>query len=183
VRVPAAVVDVHSHVGFGGQQAAWELTLPPAANLDQVPRAVRDRASTLGADDWVVGGIVISPVFQSLGSREALAALDKTSPGRPVLLRDDSLHNRRANSRALEIIGVDAASRHPIGGRYVRDPEGLLDGQLLEQASTAAELAVRRSMRDPHERDLRIRPHGGVDLQLGRCHRDAGRGDHGGLAG
>jgi predicted amidohydrolase YtcJ len=152
--VMPGLVDVHSHVGFGGQQAAWELTLPPAANLDQVLQAVRDRASTLGADDWVVGGIVISPVFQSLGSRDALAALDKASLGRPVLLRDDSLHNRWANSRALEIMGVDAASQDPPGGRYVRDPDGLLVGQLLEQASTAAELAVRRSMRDPHERDL-----------------------------
>jgi hypothetical protein len=152
--VMPGIVDVHSHLGFGGQQAAWELTLPPAASLEQILHAVRDRASTLGPDDWVVGGVIISPVFQSLGSRETLAALDKASLGRPVLLRDDSLHNRWANSRALEIMGVDAASQDPVGGRYVRDPEGLLVGQLLEQASTAGELAVRQSTRDPHERDL-----------------------------
>ena len=152
--VMPGIVDVHSHLGFGGQQAAWELTLPPAANVEQILQAVRDRAGTLGPDDWVVGGVVISPVFQTLGSRETLAALDKASLGRPVLLRDDSLHNRWANSRALEIMGIDAASQDPADGRYVRDPEGLLVGQLLEQASTAGELAVRQSTRDPHERDL-----------------------------
>jgi predicted amidohydrolase YtcJ len=40
-----------------------------------------------------------------------LAALDKASLGRPVLLRDDSLHNRWVNSRALEIMGIGSASR------------------------------------------------------------------------
>jgi hypothetical protein len=152
--VMPGLVDVHSHLGFGGQQTAWELTLPPGANLDQILQAVQDRASTLAADDWVVGGVVISPVFQSLGSREALAALDTASLGRPVLLRDDSLHNRWVNSRALDIMGVDAATQDPVGGRYVRDSAGLFVGQLLEQTSTAAELAVRRSVRNPHERDL-----------------------------
>jgi predicted amidohydrolase YtcJ len=152
--VMPGIVDVHSHMGFGGQQAAWELTLAPGANFEQILHAVRERASTLGPDEWVVGGIVISPVFQSLGSRETLAALDEASLGRPVLLRDDSLHNRWVNSRALEIMGVDAASPDPDGGRYVRDLDGFLVGQLLEGTSTAGELAVRRSTRDPHERDL-----------------------------
>jgi hypothetical protein len=152
--VMPGLVDVHAHLGFGGQQTAWELTLPPGANLDQILDAVRDRASTLGADDWVVGGVVISPVFQSLRSREALAALDEASLGRPVLLRDDSLHNRWVNSRALDIMEVDAATQDPVGGRYVRDSAGLCVGQLLEQTSTAAELAVRLSMGDAHERDL-----------------------------
>jgi predicted amidohydrolase YtcJ len=37
------------------------------------------------------------------------------------MLRDDSLHNRWVNSRALAILGVNAASPDPAGGRYVRD--------------------------------------------------------------
>jgi hypothetical protein len=148
------LVDVHSHLGFGGQQSAWELTLPPGADLPQILCAVADRASEIGPDDWVVGGTVISPVFQSVATREALAALDEAAQGRPVLLRDDSLHNRWVNSSALQIMGVDGTTADPVGGRYVRDADGMLVGHLLEAPSTAAELAVRRSVPDVHARDV-----------------------------
>jgi hypothetical protein len=62
-------------------------------------------------------GSVISPVFQSLGSRETLAALDEASLGRPVLLRDDSLHNRWVNTRALDVVEASAGpGRKPSAG-------------------------------------------------------------------
>jgi predicted amidohydrolase YtcJ len=153
--VMPGIVDVHSHVGFGGQQAAWELTLPPVFDMDVILGAVRDWANRLGPDDWVVGGSIISPVFQSIGTTQMLAALDEASGGRPVLLRDDSLHNRWVNSRALEIMGIGADTPDPANGQYVRDADGRLVGQLIEQTSTEAELAVRRTVVDPHERDLR----------------------------
>src|SRR5882757_1875541 len=50
--VMPGLVDVHSHIGFGGQQAAWELTLPPAADLAQILRSVANRAGELGQDTW-----------------------------------------------------------------------------------------------------------------------------------
>jgi predicted amidohydrolase YtcJ len=152
--VMPGLIDVHSHVGFGGQAAAWELGLSPAFNVEDILGAVRDRAGQLGPDEWVVGGIVISPVFHAMGNPDMLAALDEASLGRPVMLRDDSLHNRWVNSRALEILGVDAASPDPAGGSYVRDVAGRPAGLLLGQPSTEAELAARRSFGNLHERDL-----------------------------
>lgn len=152
--VMPGLVDVHAHVGFGGQQAAWELVLPQMSTVEQILDAVRDRASAQGPEDWVVGGAVASPVFQQIGTPEMLAALDKASEGRPVLLRDDSLHNRWVNSRGLQIMGVGDGTPDPPGGRYARDVDGRLVGQLLEQASTAAELAARLHTADPRGRDL-----------------------------
>lgn len=151
--VMPGLIDVHSHVGFGGQAAAWELSLPPTFGTDEILAAVGDWAAGLGPGEWVIGGVVISPVFRAMGTREMLEALDKASLGRPVMLRDDSLHNRWVNSRALEILGINAASPDPAGGTYVRDADGPV-GLLLEQASTEVELAVRRSIRDTRERDL-----------------------------
>jgi hypothetical protein len=153
--VMPGLIDVHSHVGFGGQAAAWELGLSPMFSVEDTLGAVRDAAGQLGRDEWVVGGPVISPVFHAMGNPDMLAALDEASLGRPVMLRDDSLHNRWVNSRALEILGVDAASQDPAGGSYVRDAAGRPVGLLLGQPSTDAELAARRSFGDPHERDLR----------------------------
>jgi predicted amidohydrolase YtcJ len=152
--VMPGLVDVHSHVGFGGQAAAWELRLPPTFGPYEILRAVTDWADGLGPDDWVVGGVVISPVFHAMGTREMLAALDKASRGRPVMLRDDSLHNRWVNSQALEILGVDALTPDPVGGSYSRDALGPV-GLLLGQPSTNAELAARQSIGDTRGRDLR----------------------------
>ncbi|MFC8824133.1 amidohydrolase [Streptomyces sp. NPDC057137] len=149
------LIDVHSHVGFGGQAAAWELGLSPAFGVAEILDAVRQRAGELGPDEWVIGGLVISPVFHAMGTPEMLAALDEASQGRPVMLRDDSLHNRWVNSRALRILGIDAASKDPAGGSYVRDTASRPVGLLLGQPSTDAELAARRSFGDPRERDLR----------------------------
>jgi predicted amidohydrolase YtcJ len=95
----------------------------------------------------------MSPVFQAVGTREMLAALDRASKGRSVMLRDDSLHNRWVNSRALDILGIDGSSLNPVGGSYPRDAVGPV-GLLLEQPSTDAELAVRQSTGDSRARDL-----------------------------
>lgn len=153
--VMPGVVDVHSHVGFGGQAAAWELPLSPMFGVPDILDAVRDWAGGLGPDEWVVGGVVISPVFHAMGNPEMLAALDDASAGRPVMLRDDSLHNRWVNSRALQILGIDASTPDPSGGSYVRDAQGDPVGLLLGQPSTEAELAARRSLGDLRERDRR----------------------------
>jgi hypothetical protein len=148
------LVDVHSHLGFGGQAAAWEMNLAPTLDVADILAAVRQRAEQLGPDEWVAGGVVLSPVFHAMGSREMLAALDEASLGRPVLLRDDSLHNRWVNSRALRILGIHSTSPDPAGGSYARDEEGRPVGLLLGQPSTAAELAAHDSVHDRHARDL-----------------------------
>ncbi|MER7664780.1 MULTISPECIES: amidohydrolase family protein [unclassified Streptomyces] len=79
--VMPGLIDVHSHVGFGGQAAAWELGLSPVFGVEEILGAVRDRAGTLGPDEWVVGGIVISPVFQALGNREIAGGVGRGESG------------------------------------------------------------------------------------------------------
>jgi predicted amidohydrolase YtcJ len=148
------LVDVHSHLGFGGQAAAWELNLAPRSAVREILASVRQWAERLGPDEWVVGGVVSSPVFHAMANRDMLAALDEAGAGRPVLLRDDSLHNRWVNSRALRLLGIDVTSPDPPGGSYARDEQGRPVGLLLGQPSTAAELAARASAGDPHARDL-----------------------------
>ncbi|MCF3964086.1 amidohydrolase [Streptomyces fuscigenes] len=151
--VMPGLVDVHAHLGFGGQAAAWELTLPPMSGVTEILGSVRDRARALGPDDWVVGGVLVGPVFQAVGNTAMLAALDEVSEGRPVMLRDESLHNRWVNSRALEILGVGDGTADPPGGRYVRDAAGRAVGLLLGAPAADAEAAARRAVADPRERD------------------------------
>ena len=87
-----------------------------------------------------------------LADRRHLLRLDEASGGRPVLLRDDSMHNRWVSSRALELMGVGPSTPDPEGGRYVRDEDGRLTGVLHELASATAEGAFAASVTDRRAR-------------------------------
>lgn len=153
--VMPGLCDVHIHLGYGGNQVAWELTVWPTDTLDQILDKVAAHAGALGPDEWIVGGIVGSTVFDKVSEGGCQDLLDAAAGGRPVLLRDESMHNRWLNSRALEIIGVGNDTPDPDGGAYVRDATGKLTGVLLEMASKVAEDAVHAAIANPEER-LRV---------------------------
>ena len=148
------LVDGHLHLGFAGRQVAWELPLSPMSGPAEILAEVRERAGRLGPDEWVVGGILGGAVLEAVGTAEGLAALDEASLGRPVMLRDNSLHNRWVNSRALELMGATSDTPDPADGHYGRDGRGELVGLLYEGASTRAEAAAREHTPDARARDL-----------------------------
>lgn len=149
------LVDAHIHLNLGGAQARWEMPLAPTATLPEVLDAVRAWAGGLGPGEWVVGGILGSTVLAQIEADPgALARLDEAAGGRPVLLRDDSMHNRWVSPAALAAMGVDATSPDPEGGHLVRTPGGELNGLLHEMASALAESAFAASVADPAARTL-----------------------------
>ncbi|MDA3623932.1 amidohydrolase [Saccharopolyspora sp. WRP15-2] len=146
------LIDGHIHLGIGGTQLALELPLLPTDGPDEVLTKVRDWAGRLEPDEWIVGGILGSGTYAALNSREMLRRLDEASLGHPVLLRDDTMHNRQVNSAALAAMGVDDTTPDPPGGTYARDADGRLTGALWELTSTRAEEAAKSAQRDPHGR-------------------------------
>lgn len=120
------LVDVHNHHALAGRAELYELRLPEGAGLDQILAAVRDYANGREPADWIAGGGWDSTLLGQVGEPAALRALDEAAGGRPVLLTDDSRHNRWANTRALELAGLPLRS-----------------GLLLEAAGLAAERALR----------------------------------------
>lgn len=143
------LVDGHIHLHLGGSQAAFELPIPPGEDVDAICARVASWAANLGPDDWVVGGIVGAVTLDNLAKENCISKLDAASGGRPVLLRDDSLHNRWVNSRALEIMGVTKDTPDPADGTYVKDKDGNLNGLLYESTGTVAEKAFRAAIADP----------------------------------
>jgi predicted amidohydrolase YtcJ len=151
--VMPGLVDGHVHLNLGGSQAAFELPLLPTDGVEEILGKVRDWARELDPDDWVIGGIIGSTTMDGITDADTLARLDEAAGGRPVLLRDDSMHNRWVSSRALELMGVTSESPDPEGGHYVRDSGGRLTGVLHELASGMAEGAFTASVQD---RDARV---------------------------
>ncbi|MBP3042981.1 amidohydrolase [Arthrobacter jiangjiafuii] len=145
------LVDVHAHLGLGGRQAAYELPLLPTDSTGEIFAKIRQWAENLAPDEWVIGGIVGSTVMDDI-TLEDLRQLDEAAGGRPVLLRDDSMHNRWVNTRALELMGVTASTPDPEGGTYSRDDDGALTGVLQELASPVGEEAAAASTQESGER-------------------------------
>ncbi|MBR0935273.1 amidohydrolase [Bradyrhizobium jicamae] len=143
------IVDVHNHHLRGGQSDLYELKLLPTMSLDAVIEAVRARCAATNPGEWVFGGIWGSHLVEAIGRAGALAALDAVSAAHPVMLRDDSQHNRWVNSCALKLIGITADTPNPPDGEILRDAgTGAAAGLLLERASGLAEQAVERSIPD-----------------------------------
>ncbi|GAA1782756.1 amidohydrolase [Leucobacter iarius] len=119
------LVDVHNHHAIAGQEDLFELRLPLGAHLDGIADAVRAYADGLPADAWIVGGPWASDRLGEIDTAEGLALLDAAAGGRPVMLSDDSHHNRWASSRAMELAGIvagdDGVSLDAAGG-----PTGVL---------------------------------------------------------
>lgn len=130
--------DVHMHPLDGAYEALFACDIGPDSDLPRILARVADCAGRAGPDDWVVGGAWSGALLAQVGTPAALAALDRAGAGHPVVLRDDSFHNRWANSAALRLAGITAASTAPGNGVIDKDPAtGEPTGLLKEFAAFA----------------------------------------------
>ncbi|MFE9577252.1 amidohydrolase [Nocardia sp. NPDC006044] len=141
--------DVHTHHLVAGRADLSELALDATASLDAVLTSIENWAAGLASDAWIVGGGWGSTLAQAVSSPAVLRRLDRAAGGRPVLLRDDSCHNRWVSSRAMELAGLSGASGDPAGGEIVRDrATGEPVGLLIESALIPVERAYASSLGD-----------------------------------
>jgi predicted amidohydrolase YtcJ len=137
--------DVHVHAVWAGREELHEVRFVPTLTLEQILAEVRTAAARLPADAWIVGSSWGSGLFGEL-TPAARRALDEAAGGRPVMLRDDSHHNRWVNSTALQLAGIDAATPNPAKGEIVRDrATGEATGVLLETACVGVDALVSKA--------------------------------------
>ena len=130
-------VDSHSHlVQTALKLATVPMDPPPAGDVTSIAdiqerlRAELVRAPR-GPDDWLIGwgydnGMLVE------GRHPTKADLDAVSSEVPIFLLHFSSHQSVLNSRALELVGIDAESEAPEGGAIrrlpgSREPDGILE--------------------------------------------------------
>lgn len=133
--VMPGIHDAHLHLLFSGLKFQVEARLRPGVDAHGI---IEDLSSCLhgpvddAGREWVIGGEYLPDSFGEGGPHRSW--LDEAYPDRPVFLYDYSIHHGLANSKALEIAGIDAARSTVDGGRIVRDPRtGEPTGELVEQ--------------------------------------------------
>nr|WP_308116566.1 amidohydrolase family protein [Leifsonia poae] len=141
-------VDVHNHHAHAGKADLFELTFSSGAGTAEILEAVRVAAAGRGPNEWIVGSSWGTGLLDELSHASARHGLDAAAGGRPVLLTDDSHHNRWVSSRALEEAGITAATPNPESGVIVRDPDtGEPSGVLLEAAGLLVEAVAQPATR------------------------------------
>ncbi len=145
-RVVPGFLDTHTHFVAGGFELAG-VQLRDAAT----PVAFAQRIGAFAAEhpgQWVTGGTWDHELWGGeLPRRDWIDSLTLESP---VFVSRLDGHMGLANTRALELAGVSAATPDPPGGTIVRDADGRPTG-ILKDAAQSLVLSV---IPDPSEDEL-----------------------------
>lgn len=126
------MIDAHGHyMELGFQQL--QLDLFSTTSLDEALGRIRDHAAKSPAK-WILGRGWNQENWK-LGRFPTAAELDRAVSDRPVWLERVDGHAGWANSRALALAGITAATKDPAGGRIERDANGQPTGVLVDAAT------------------------------------------------
>ena len=123
--------DAHVHPVQAGVELL-QCDLTGAADAADCLRRVAAYATAYPDEPWIVGAGWSMEFFP--GGTPTAAALDAVVADRPVVLSNRDHHGAWANSRALDLAGITAATPDPAGGRIERDEHGAPTGTLHEGA-------------------------------------------------
>ena len=109
------LIDGHGHVmGLGFQQLTLDLS--GTKSLAEAQAAIKAYADKYPDRRWIVGRGWNQESW-GLGRFPTAAELDAVVPDRPVWLERVDGHAGWANSRAMQMAGITAATKSPAGGR------------------------------------------------------------------
>ena len=129
------LIDTHAHVAEGGLDEVLSVQLGDASSVAEIVQRVRDRAAQTKPGEWVLG--VGWDEGKLAEHRYVLASdLDAAAPGNPVWLEHTTGHYGVANSAALRLAKVSAATPDPAAGTIDHDQQGALTGVLKEGAAS-----------------------------------------------
>jgi predicted amidohydrolase YtcJ len=122
--------DAHLHLGSAAQ-AKLTVNLEGAKSLAEFQKRIRERAAQTKAGDWITGRGWDHTLW-SPANFPTRKDLDAISTQHPMLFTHISGHVAVANSKALELAGITAATANPPGGEIEHDAQGQPDGMLKE---------------------------------------------------
>jgi predicted amidohydrolase YtcJ len=140
----ARVIDLHgltvtpglidSHLHFTETNTLYELNFADSRSINDVIARVREKAASLKPGEWIRGEQWDESKLAE--KRYVTAAdLDKAAPNNPVWMTQSTGHYGVANSYALKLGNITAATKDPPAGTIDRDPQGNPTGVLKEGAA------------------------------------------------
>lgn len=138
VMIPG-MIDAHGHVMELGFQRL-SLDLSATNSLEEATAKIATYAAA-NPSKWLLGGGWNQEKWK-LGRFPTSADLDAVVSDRPVWLARVDGHAGWANSRAMAIAGITAATKDPPGGRIERDAKGNPNGVFVDAAKALIEHVI-----------------------------------------
>jgi len=145
--------DAHAHFVEGGLQLD-NVNLKEAAHPAAFVSLIARQAAKTGPGEWVLGGGWDEQRWDPPGL-PAANLIDPVTAGVPVLIHRSDLHMALANSLALQLAGITAATPDPAGGAIMRDRAGNPTGILKDSAINLVSRFVPPVSRERHLRAVR----------------------------
>jgi predicted amidohydrolase YtcJ len=143
------LTDSHAHLyNFGFLSKSLNLAGTPS--VEAAVQAISDYAAATPYTRWLQGR-GWNQVLWPVQAFPTAADIDAVVANRPVWLRRIDGHAAWANSRAMEIAGIDDDTPDPTGGRIVRDSAGKATGVFIDNAMSLVESHIPA----PTKRDIR----------------------------
>ncbi|MDX1738195.1 MAG: amidohydrolase, partial [Alphaproteobacteria bacterium] len=135
-------IDNHIHLAEGGEVNCF---LNDERSLDEQSHLLRKCKENAAPHDWIIG--YGTHLYIVLGEEEPYKnprlILDEIFPDQPVIIMEQTSHAMYANSVALQRAGINESSIDPVGGKFMRDESGKLNGVLVDYAGDIVmEIAV-----------------------------------------
>jgi len=125
--------DAHIHPISAGREALT-VDLSELSSIEEYVSAIKTYADANPDKDWILGGGWLMDVFGP-GARASKKLIDAVVADRPVYLTSADGHTGWANSKALEMAGIDDDTQDPASGIVDRNPDtGEIIGSLQEGA-------------------------------------------------
>jgi len=155
--VMAGFNDAHAHLVNGGLSLD-QISLSDATTLEDVKDTIRVWSESHPEREWITGRGWYYQVFG--GAMPTRQLLDSLVPDRPAYLIAYDGHTGWANSKALELAGINRRTKSPANGIIVKDPRtGEPTGALKEAAMALMSAAAPQ----PTNEDRRAAIRAGID--------------------
>ena len=128
------LIDTHAHIAEGGVAELYGVKLSDAASVAEIVARVKAKVALVKPGEWVTGSGWDEGKLAE--HRYVTAAdLDTVSPHNPVWLLHTTGHYGVANSQALKLAHITAATPDPTAGTIDRDSRGNPTGVLKEESA------------------------------------------------
>ena len=147
--------DSHMHLlNYGNTMEMCDLTGAATTSLAALQDALRAFAAE-HSEGWLLGRGWNQDYFSPAGDIPTRHDLDAISADRPICITRCCGHCLTVNTRALELLGLDANTPVPEGGAIDVDAEGNLTGVFRDTAMVLVQSRLPKPTRDDMKRMIR----------------------------
>jgi predicted amidohydrolase YtcJ len=153
MTVTPGFIDAHCHPGEVEELYDVSADLP---TVHEIQDALRKRAATTPPEHWV-RGFKFDDTKLTDGRMLTRRDLDEAVPDQPARVDHRGGHTSWFNSKAFELAGITRATSDPRDGRYYRDDNGDLQGEVAENARDVFDHVGLREQFTPEQQRERYR--------------------------